>query len=116
MTVSSVSQGNWVPPACSLPTTEQPLRRREFDALFSDAVLAVVEESPTRLRLDLRPDAAVAARTAALAVKETGCCSFFTFDLTITDGSVALVMSAPGHPDVLAALKVRAKSLIGATS
>ena len=116
MTVSSVSQGDWVPAACTLPTAEQPLRRREFDALFSDGVLAVVEESPTRLRLDLRPDGGVAARTAALAVKETGCCSFFTFDLTITDGSVALVMSAPGHPDVLAALRARAESRIGARS
>jgi hypothetical protein len=116
MTMSSVSQGDWVPAACTLPTAEQPLRRREFDALFSDTVLAVVEVSPTRLRLDLHPDAAVAARTAALAVKETGCCSFFTFELTLADGSVALVVSAPAHPGVLAALRARAESRIGATS
>jgi hypothetical protein len=116
MTVSSVSQGDWIPAACTLPTTEQPLRRREFDALFSEGVLAVVEESPTRLRLDLRPDAGVAGRTAALAVRETGCCSFFTFDLTITDGSVALVVSAPAHPDLLAALRAHAEACVGPTS
>ncbi|WP_248579591.1 hypothetical protein [Nocardioides sp. InS609-2] len=108
---------DWVPDACTLPTVEQPLRRAEFDDLFARDVLAVVGESPHRVRLDLRADPAAAARAAGLAVKETGCCSFFTFDLTIADGAVSLgIETAPAHGAVLAALGARAESRMGAAS
>ena len=106
---------DWVPDACTLPTVEQPLRRAEFDSLFAEDVLTVNRESPQRVRLELRADAETAARAAGLAVRETGCCSFFTFELTMTDGRVALVVStARTHESVLAALAARAESRIGA--
>ena len=36
-----VIEPSWVPDACTLPTVEQPLRAKEFDDLFRDAVTAV---------------------------------------------------------------------------
>ena len=105
---------DWVPEACTLPTVERPLRRSEFDALFAEDVTGMEEVSPERLRLELRPDPDVAARAAGLAVQETGCCSFFTFDLSISDGTVSLdVSTGPRHAAVLAALRERAVSRIG---
>lgn len=110
-----MAEDDWVPEACTLPTVEQPLRRAEFDDLFAQDVLAVTRESPQLVRLELRADPEAAARAAGLAVKETGCCSFFTFELTMTGGKVALAVStAPPHESVLAALAARAESSVGA--
>ena len=101
---------DWVPAACTLPTVEQPARRQELDELFAGDVLAVTRESPTRTRLDLRVDDSTASRAAVLAVRETACCSFFTFDLAVADGSLALAIgTATAHQDVLAALTARAE-------
>ena len=109
------SDEDWVPDACTLPTIEQPLRRAEFDALFAEHVIGVSHDSPQRVRLQLRADPDAAARAAGLAVKETGCCSFFNFDLAIADGTVSLDVSAPpAHTAVLAALAARAASRLGA--
>lgn len=106
---------DWVPSACTLPTVEQPVRRREFDDLIREHVLDVVRESPTRTRLHLRAEADIASRAAALAVKETGCCSFFQFELSMRDGAVTFTVgAAPAHEDVLSALTARAESLVGA--
>lgn len=108
----NLTGADWVPDACTLPTAEQPVRASEFDSLFAHDVLGVARESPQRLRLELRADPAVAARAAALAAEETGCCSFFTFDLTIADGAMSLTVStAPSHESILAALGARAESL-----
>lgn len=106
---------DWVPAACTLPTVEQPLRRAEFDALFSQDVIDIAQASPQQVTLTLRAEPEVAARAAKLAAAETGCCSFFTFGFTITDGRVDMVISAASpHEDVLAALATRATSLAGA--
>ncbi len=67
----------------------------EFAALFADTAGEVERPAPTRLRLALRPSPAVAARTAELAAAETGCCSFFTFTLRMTGGSVSLEVTVP---------------------
>ncbi|NHC22978.1 hypothetical protein G6553_07315 [Nocardioides sp. IC4_145] len=110
----TIEDDNWVAAACTLPTVEQPLRRQEFDDLFATDVLDVIEESATRTRFSLRPDAQAASRAAALAVKETGCCSFFDFDLAIAGGKVTLsIGTAPAHQEVLAALTTRAKTRTG---
>ena len=104
-----------VPAACTLSMAEQPVRRREFDELFARDVRSVYAEAPDRLRFELRGDPQVAARAAALAVKEAGCCSFFAFDLAIADGTVSLAVTVPAaHQDVLAALRARAESQLGA--
>jgi hypothetical protein len=106
---------DWVPEACALPTTERPLRRAEFDDLFVSDVLSVVRDSPHRLRLELRADPEVAARAASLAALETDCCSFFSFDLSIADSAVSLVIeAAPRHVEVMAALGARAEAGVAA--
>jgi hypothetical protein len=114
MTMNLQAEDDWVPEACSLPTVEQPLRRREFDDLFHDDVIGVVPESPQQVRLDLRAEPAAVGRAASLAAKETGCCSFFTFELKIADGNVSMTVSAaPAHAPVLAALAARAEAQLG---
>jgi hypothetical protein len=94
---------------CALPTVERPLRLSEFDRLFATAVRAVRRPDRRRLRLALDPEPAVAARTADLVVRETRCCSFFTFTLTTTGGAVSLDMAVPDrHVDLLDVLADRA--------
>ena len=117
MPLNLMAEDDWVPASCTLPTAEQPLRRREFGDLFAQDVLAVRQTSPTELRFELRADPDVAARAAGLAAKETGCCSFFTFALTIADGTIGMLVSAqPAHEPVLAALAARAQDMMGARS
>ena len=77
--------------------------------MFASSVRAVERVTQTRLRLDLAANPAVAARVANLVVRETGCCSFFTFNLVATGGALALEVAVPpGHVDVLDALVERA--------
>ena len=101
----------WVPEACTLPTVEQPLRVAAFDQLFSGVVRGAERTAPTRLHLDLRPDPRVAGRAAELAAAETSCCSFFTFTLTVTSGSLGLDIEVPdSYVSVLDALAERASA------
>jgi len=112
---------DWVPvDACTLPTTDQPLRAAEFDALFAVALRAVDHpDASGRARLVLAGGADLAGRVQRLADAETACCSFFTFTLThvttdredIAGGSVlALDIEVPvARADVLAALVERAE-------
>jgi hypothetical protein len=100
-----------VPEACTLPTAEQPLRLAEFDDLFTNAVTWVDRPAATRLLLGLPADPAVAARAADLAVRESDCCSFFTFALTVRGERLQLEVSVPGtHTDVLDSLAARAQA------
>jgi hypothetical protein len=102
----------WVPEACTLPMAEQPLRAAEFDAVFTRSVRGTERAGQSRLRLDLDP--AVAGRIAELAVAETGCCSFFTFTLTVADGSLQLEVTVPpARTEVLDALAARVAELSG---
>jgi hypothetical protein len=115
MTENLLAGEDWAPPACTLPTVDQPLRRAEFDALFADELTGVDHMSPQRLRLELRAHPDAASRAAGLAVKETGCCSFFHFDLSIGAGNVVLTVSTdPSNAAVLAALGERAAARVGA--
>lgn len=109
--------GDWVPSSCTLPTVEQPLRRAEFDGLFAEDVVRFDQVSPREVRFELRAEPEVAGRAASLAAKETGCCSFFAFDLTITDGTVSMAVSTESpHETVLAALAARANTMIGSAA
>ncbi|MFL6074490.1 MAG: hypothetical protein ACJ73S_13940 [Mycobacteriales bacterium] len=93
--------------ACTLPTPERPLRVAEFDALFA-SVRSAERVAPTRLRLALDGGGA-AALAADLAVRETACCAFFTFTLTVTGAGTDLEVTVPaGHVAVLDALAARA--------
>lgn len=98
----------WVPPSCTLPTAEQPLRVAEFDELFAGAVTGAERAEPGRLTLRLEPTPRVAATAARLAVEEASCCSFFTFALTTTGGQLTLdITVGAAHTDVLDALAAR---------
>lgn len=105
------------PDACTLPTVERPARAAEFDDLFARDVLAVAQETPERIRLHLRATPETASRAAVLAMKETACCSFFSFGLAIADGTASLAIeTGPAHRPVLAALAARARASAGAVS
>jgi hypothetical protein len=84
-----------VPDACTLPTAEQPLRLAEFDRLFGYATAAVERRSPQTARISLPPRPEIAAQAADLVVRETRCCSFFTFSLTATGGALHLDVTVP---------------------
>lgn len=103
-----------MPQACTLPTAEQPLRVAEFDEVFASAVRGAERDGPSRLRLDLDPVSGMAGRVAELAAAETGCCSFFTFTLTVAGGSLVLEITVPlDQGGVLDALAARAAELSG---
>ncbi|GAA0246623.1 hypothetical protein GCM10010492_52700 [Saccharothrix mutabilis subsp. mutabilis] len=110
-----VEAPSWTPlpaDACTLPTAEQPLREREFDDLFAAALRSVTRVSPTTVRMSLTPEPQIAARAADLAVRETGCCSFFTFTLEVTGDELNLDITVPpGRQAVLAALAARAEAV-----
>lgn len=105
---------SWAPPACTLPTVEQPLRLTEFDELFADAVRDLDRPEPGRLRLELDSTPEVAATAADLSMRETACCSFFTFALIATSGRLLLEVSVSSdHVEVLEALAARASAVAG---
>ena len=89
---------SWVPAdACRLPSAEQPERLAAFEDLFATALRSVERVAATRLRLGLSPDPAVAARAAELAVRESDCCGFFSFNLTASTGALTLEVSVPDN-------------------
>lgn len=109
---TSPAPGDWVPDACTLPTVEQPIRTVEFDRFFIDAVRDIRRPGPQRLELVLAGDAEPVARD--LAARESKCCSFFTFDFTVTaEGTVMSVGVPAAYIEVLHAFAARAQAGIG---
>jgi hypothetical protein len=87
---------SWAPAdACRLPSAERPERLAAFEELFATALRSVERIDANRLRLGLVSDPAVAARAAELAVRESDCCGFFSFDLAAAQGSLALEVTVP---------------------
>jgi hypothetical protein len=96
---------DWAPDACTLPTSERPLRVAEFDDLFAFVVRAE-RRGPQRLDLVLRRIVEAPARD--LARRESACCSFFTFEFVSTgDDLVMHIGVPPEHAAVLDALEAR---------
>jgi hypothetical protein len=94
----------WVPDACTLPTADRPLRLAEFDDLFRTALTAQQRLGPTRLRWVLDPTAEI----EDLIVRETACCSFFTFTVNRAAGGLVVdVTVPPAYAEVLDALASR---------
>src|SRR5215211_8558763 len=101
----------WVPDACTLPTSELPLRLAEFDD-FLGSVQRLTRLRPTRLDLVVSRDMEAAGRD--LAARESECCSFFDFDFEPAGADVVIHVSVPiGHVDVLDALEARATAARG---
>ena len=97
----------WVPDVCTLPTVEQPLRVAEFDGLFATSLLEVRRMSATHLRLTLALDAGDALRD--LVARETRCCSFFRFTITVVQSRLRLDVRVPDeYVGVLDGLAARA--------
>lgn len=96
------------PDACTLPTPERPMRLAEFDDLFASAVTWQDRPDATTLRLGLTADPDVAARAANLVVRESECCTFFTFALAVTGDRLRLDVTVPeAYTAVLDALAGR---------
>lgn len=106
----------WSPPeVCTLPSSEQPLRVAEFDALFETSLQDMARPSPTTLRLLFLGAHGLADHVRDLTDRETACCSFFAFTLTpqtdprLEVQRLGLDVEVPtGHVDVLSAVAQRA--------
>ena len=55
----------WAPTSCTLPTVERPFREREFTALFASSLRAVHQVGATRADLTLDPASEMVARDLA---------------------------------------------------
>ena len=105
--------GDWVPSDCTLPTLQQPLRRAEFDELFS-TVQGVDRVDPTRLVLTISAVSGRADAVRELTRRESECCSFFTF--TVVEGDPVREIAVPSTSfGVLDALTERARQISGLT-
>jgi len=78
-----------------LSPAQQPVRAAEWGDLFGAAVLNIRRVSSAAALLELRPDPAVAAQAADLAAREAQCCSFFTFNQTVSGGKLTLEIGVP---------------------
>lgn len=105
----------WAPESCTLPTVERPLREQEFERLFRDHLRKVRRVTPTIAELELAAGSAEPARD--LARRETGCCSFFSFDVRDGEEGVVLTVEVPPlNVPVLDALLVSATSATSAAA
>jgi hypothetical protein len=106
--VSAMSDLAWVPQSCTLPTEERPLRVAEWDALFSERLASLSRPQPLHLRLDLAGGEGVEERIRDLVERESGCCSFFTFNTTLGEDLIRLEISVDqAHEAVLDTLAAR---------
>ena len=96
--------------ACTLPTTERPLRLAEFDSLFATAARRVDRDSEDGVRIRLAGEPGLVERIQELTQRESACCSFFTFSLEGSDQDLELHVSVPAERrDILDALADRAE-------
>ncbi len=110
--MDEVLGSNWAPDACTLPTEDRPLRRAEFDDLFTTAVTDIRWVDPTHARFGMSGGDGLADRVADLAQREQSCCSFFAFEIERDGDRVVLdVAVPPTYTGVLTALVGRAEKV-----
>ena len=101
------------PEACSLPIADQPARVVEWDTLFR--TVRTIERVPGGVRFELDRLQADVAGVADLADRESQCCAFFTFGVTVASDSLTLSVDADAdHAEVVEALAGRAHRLSAA--
>jgi hypothetical protein len=101
----------WVPESCTLPTVDQPLRVAEFDDLFATAVGPAERLAPTGLRIHLPAGEWVVSTVRDLVARETGCCSFFSFDVRTSPLGTELEIRVPeSQTAVLDAMQQRVEA------
>lgn len=98
----------WVPAdACTLPTSDQPMRLAEFEGLFRSSLIGVDREEPGWLRLRLRGGSEgrgtgqVESRARDLAAREAECCSFFDFTVERDGTEVVVDVGVPADKTVV---------------
>ena len=97
--------------ACTLPTSERPLRLAEFDELFTTAARRVTRDDDG-LRIHLVGSNRLREHVRDLAERETACCSFFTFTIEGREDDLVLDISVPAERrEILDALADRAEEL-----
>lgn len=99
------------PSACTLPSTDQPFRVAEFDALFADHVKGLERIDATTLSLRFSADPGLDRTIADLAARESACCSFFSFSLDRNDGLSLRVSVPERYTDVLDGLQALAQKV-----
>jgi hypothetical protein len=109
------SSDDWAPAACTLPTSDRPLRLAEFDALFATALRSADRAGRTDLTLTLTAAPGRVGVLRDLIRRETECCSFFEFRLEEGDPLRLLVTVPAAYADVLDALATRADRLVAGT-
>ena len=110
--MDEVIGSTWVPDACTLPTEQRPLRRAEFDDLFTTVVTDIGRVSPTHARFGMSGADALADRVADLARREQSCCSFFVFEIERDGDRLVLDVRVPqAYAEVLTALVARAEQV-----
>jgi hypothetical protein len=104
---------------CTLPTAERPVRRAEFDGLFTEHLQSIDPVGPQETRLSLVGGEGLAAVVQDLVDRESACCSFFEFSVSAAPvpagrETVRLGIRVPAErADILAALTGRALSAMG---
>jgi hypothetical protein len=87
-----------VPAGCTLPAQRQPARLARWGELFAATLVGATRAGPASMAFTLAastgPDLAgvdaVASAARELARRESSCCSFFTFTVTVV-GTAVLV-------------------------
>ncbi|MFK0238066.1 hypothetical protein [Streptomyces vinaceus] len=103
-----MSDLEWVPQSCTLPTEDRPLRVAEWESLFDARLTSLSRPGPLWLRLDLAGGPGVEERVRDLAEREDGCCSFFSFTVTPGEDLIGLDITVDRqHAVVLDALTAR---------
>ena len=87
------------PEACTLPTSDVPLRVAEFTDLFASSLVSVDRRSALSLRLVLAGPAEATVRD--LVRRESECCSFFSFGVSAGAEVVVDVGVPEAHVGVL---------------
>jgi len=94
--------------ACTLPTSERPLRRAEFDTLFATSAREVVRDAHG-VRIHMVGSDGLRERVRDLTERESACCAFFAFEIDGNDDDLTLAISVPEeHRVTLDALAERA--------
>ena len=84
-----------IPVACRLEPVAARSQMDEWGELLTDAVARRHRVAPGRLDLHLRPGFDHVDALVRLAMREVGCCPFFSFSLSIGPEALTLVIEAP---------------------
>jgi hypothetical protein len=97
--------------ACTMPTSERPLRLAEFDQLFAENVRRV-ERRPDGVTLHLSGTRGLRRKVEELTNRESECCTFFSFSVAGNDERLTLGISVPPmRREILDGVAARAMEL-----